>query len=262
MAPVPNIKSAKLIVSNCFIAIMVMWLLPKSILAQRGQSYPQNYVGITAGLASAPFLPGEIRTEDRPATLVPTKYNDLKLSTGGLLGLRIGRTTTAPRRFCALEIEGFILDGSNIKQSDEKRYWMHGDGTPVFPEAYITMQALFLNIIINPIDSHPKPYIGFGIGGVWTDLDLRLQKWPGYDWILEPSGKLLGSNTYKLRQKTISYGMQAFLGWEYKWTESLSCDLGYRYFETRWEVPEAVIEFDTKMRYKTHLLTVSVKRRY
>ena len=236
--------------STCVACLLVAW--SQTVMAQRGYSDKQNYVGITLGSVSDNYLTGELDSDDD--TLNFNNYKSLYLEQGYMTSLRVGRTTTPPDAFAAIELEGLLILGTDI--DDNKFYYREFSvGSNVFMNADISIEAVMGNLYLRDPRGSVHPYIGFGLGWAWTDIDMDLQLQPGFAWpgTTNRSGGISSSES--------DYAVQALLGFDWHMTDTLGLDIGYRYFHTQAEIEDSIgtTDFDIDTTYDTHMLTAGLR---
>lgn len=235
--------------------LCMLMAFPTGAMAQSGDSQSQNYVGLTTGLVSDKWLEGKLDSNDNTAN--NNDYQDLDLSRGYMVSLRLGRTAAPPQDFAAIELEGLIIDGTDV-EDDPFYYREFGIGSDVNASADISLNALMTNLYLRDPAGTLHPYLGFGIGWAWVDMDMNLALRPGNTW--PGTTQRVG----RISSRDSDFALQILLGFDWDMTEKLALDVGYRYFYTQTELKDTLgtTDFDTDMTYNTHMLTIGLKYRF
>ncbi len=238
-----------------FVSSLAMF--SSTVMAQDAIWDNLNYFGVTAGLVSGEYIRGSLDTVDKSSN--HHSFSDLDLSRGYMFSIRLGRTTAPPKAFAAIELEGLMIGGTDV---DDQYYYKHPFGTDITAEADISTKAIMLNVLLRAPFGKIHPYAGFGLGWAWFDMDMVLKMWPGWEW---PAGPGMGTDTCRLDNVSDNtYAVQCLLGVELDLSDTLSFDLGYRYFRTQAEFAENVgtNDLNIKMTYRTHSIIVGLKFKF
>lgn len=232
--------------------ICLFFVSSEAAMGQRGYVDKQNYVGITLGSVSDNYLTGELESDDNASTF--NNYKDLDLENGYMISLKVGRTTAPPESFAAIELEALLIAGTDI-DDNEFYYREFAVSSDVFMNADISIEAIMGNLYLRDPRGTLHPYIGFGLGWAWTDIDMDLLLQPGFTW---PG---TGNRSGAISSRESDYAVQLLLGFDWYMTETLALDVGYRYFHTEAEIEDSIgsIDFDIDTTYNTHMLTAGLK---
>jgi opacity protein-like surface antigen len=223
-------------------------------LAQDTDSDKLSYLGVTAG----GVFPRELDSDERYPDRISLSHVDLK--NGFILGVRVGHIPKKPAIVggvaIAIEVEAFRIGGADV---EDERYYTHPFGSNVYLDADISVTAIMLNFLAKDPYGQVHPYGGWGIGWTWFDAeDATLTLEPGFSW---PGIGTRTNSLGDLDDETL--GFQALLGLTVDLTDTLSFDLGYRYFYAQPELElKREADIDVKMTYKTHMITVGLDLRF
>ncbi|UCG80063.1 MAG: porin family protein [Desulfobacterales bacterium] len=240
---------------KAFVVVSLTWwliLFPSAGMTQEGKSTKLNYVGITAGGA----FPEDLESSER--TLFHTSLPDANLSDALMLGVRLGHTPQMWYKMSPIVVE---LEASMITKTDAKsaNYVFNPVGSSVTFATDIFVRDIMLNFLLRHPYGRVHPFAGFGLGWTWFDIEnARLILEPGFTWPGTASGV---NNQGDLSDD--AFGYQFLLGVSFDLTDTVSLDLGYRYFQTEPEFKfrqaaytefEAPVDLNVKMTYKTHVI--------
>ena len=230
-------------------------LFPSLSMAQETKSGKVNYVGITAGRA---FLQDLESYERNLHFSLP----DVGLSDAFILGVRVGHTPQIWSRMTPIVVE---VEGSMITQTEAESdpFFLHPIGSTVDFTADVGVRDVMLNFCLRHPYGGIHPYGGFGLGWAWFDLEnASLTLEPGFLW---PETGTRVNEQGDLSEDAFAY--QFLLGVTFDVTETISVDLGYRYFVTepefklrRTSYPEIAnpVDFDIRMTMKAHVIALGV----
>jgi opacity protein-like surface antigen len=219
--------------------------------AEEAGSEKLIYVGGTVGWVVSEDLESYDRT-------FHDSLSDLDLSSGFMLGVRLGHTPRISNRTTPIAVE---LEGSMITSSDAKNdfYLPSPFGSSVGFTADVSVKSIMANFLLRYPYGRIHPYGGFGLGWTWFDMDdVRFSLEAGYAW--PDTGTSLKSGG-DLNDNTFAY--QFLLGASFDLTDTISMDLGYRYFRTEPEFKfrglgftqyEAQVDLDVRMTYTIHVI--------
>ncbi|MDY6989785.1 MAG: outer membrane beta-barrel protein [Thermodesulfobacteriota bacterium] len=226
-------------------------LFSSAVSAQESRQGKDNYVGVIAG----GVFPGQLDWEERFPDRVP--LSDVKLENGLILGVKLGhrpnKLARSSRLDIAVELEAFAISGTDV---GSEYYYFHPFGSTVDLRTDISIMTLMLNVLLRDPYGQVHPYGGVGMGWTWFAMeDVKLVMQPGWQW---PD-----MSTNVNRQGDLeddAFAFQVLLGIGIDLTERLSADLGYRYLRTEpeFEFSKGGVDLDTKMTYKTHMITVGL----
>lgn len=226
-------------------------LFSSAVLAQDRNQGKNNYLGVTLGQVFPKDLDSDERYPDR------VSLSDVELENGFIFGIKMGhnpkRLTHLEPLAIALELEAFTISGTDV---EGESYYFHPFGSNVDFEADLSIMALMLNVLLRDPYGQVHPYGGFGIGWTWFDMeDVKLALQPGWQW---PDTSTNINKQGDLDDDTFAF--QILLGVNIDLTQTLSADLGYRYLRTEPEIEftKGGVDLDTKMTYKTHMITVGL----
>jgi len=226
-------------------------LVSSRVSAQDRNQGKNNYLGVTLGQVFPKNLDSDERYPDR------VSLSDVRLEGGLIFGIKMGHTPKRLSRMdtlaIAVEVEAFMIDGTDV---ESEYYYFHPFGSNVDLDADISIMALMLNVLLRDPYGQVHPYGGVGMGWTWFDMgDVKLAMQPGWEW---PD-----MSTNVNRQGDLeddAFAFQILLGTGIDLTQRLSVDLGYRYLRTepKIEFSREGVDLDTKMTYKSHMITVGL----
>jgi outer membrane receptor protein involved in Fe transport len=244
---------------KAFVLVSITWWLilsPSVGMTQEEKSKKLHYVGIAAGGA----FPEDLESSER--TFFHTSLPEANLSDEYIFGVRLGHRPHMWHKTSPIVVE---LEASMITKTDAKsdNFLFNPVGSSVTLAADILVKDVMLNFLLRHPYGRTHPYGGFGLGWTWFDIDnAKLILEPGFTW----PGTTSGVN----RQGDLSYdafGYQFLLGVSFDLTDTVSLDLGYRYFQTEPEFKfrgaaftefEAPVDLDLRMTYKTHIIALGL----
>jgi opacity protein-like surface antigen len=237
--------------------ICFLTFVSTGVLAQVGRQDKHNYVGVTLGQVLPKDLDSDERYPDR------VSLSDVELEDGFFFGAKaghrvqkLGRVRQSP---LAIELEAFVIPGTDI---DGEYYYFHPWFTTVDLHADVSIMALMFNVLLRDPYGQVHPYAGGGLGWTWFMMeDVKLVMEPGWEWPHQPTNI---NEQGDLDSDGLAF--QLLLGLDIDLTRSLSVDLGYRYLRAEPEIMFAkgsieaneITDLDTKMTYKTHMITVGL----
>lgn len=240
------------VVSLC----MCWWVVISSPgISRAAETGKLGYVGLSAGLTA----PGDLESQDRNRH---TSLPDISLSNEYWLAARMGYTPRISHGTTPIVIE---LEGSLFTQTsaDTSRYLDSPFGSRVALDADVFVKNIMLNFLIRYPHGRFHPYGGFGMGWVWFDLkDVKFSLDRGLAW---PETGTRAHDKGDMDDDVLGY--QFLFGAVLDLTDSLSLDLGYRYFRTEPEFKfkevaynefEAPMVLDVKMNYRTHIFGIGL----
>lgn len=236
------------------IILLICLFVPAIALAQQSSTAPEkkktnNYFGVTAGIV----FPEDLESDNNTPGSI-TSLSDVDLSTGTMIGLKLGHIFPETNNIFAIELEGFMIDGTDV---DNEPYYTHSGGSAVNIDADISIKSLMINAIARHPEGKIHPYAGLGIGWVWFDLDdVALTLEQGYVWA--------ATNTRTYEYGDIdddTFGFQLLAGVDIDLKDDFSCNLGARYFYTEPNFKKEA-DFDIDTKYKTYIIIVGFKKAF
>ena len=229
--------------------------------AEQADSEKLVYLGGTVGCVVSKDLESYDRT-------FHDSLPDLDLSSSFMLGVRLGYTPRISNKTTPIAVE---LEGSMITSSDAKNdFYLPSPsslGSTISFTGEVSVRSIMANFLLRYPYGRIHPYGGFGLGWAWFDMDeARFILEPGYAWPETGTNVKSGGD---LSDDAFAY--QLLLGASFDLTDTISMDLGYRYFRTEPEFNfrqvafnqyEALVDLDVRMTYTIHVVGLGLTFRF
>ncbi len=198
----------------------------------------QDKTGLYVGILGGTVFPADLEVTDKSPT-DPVTVADQDLDNGYVFGAKVG--CLLPNKMFGLELEYNYVDATDAGTQYAYTYL----GFPVNLEGKISMNNLFLNLILRHPHGKFHPYIGIGPGWAWVDYD---------DMKLSLNIGGLNISTVPQSESDNTFAFQVLAGVEADISPEASFVLGYKYLQCEPELSK----FQVDTRYRAHMITAGL----